>query len=626
MASRQNADFRDQKEIGLMVRPAGEGESGLSGARRQFRWQAVEFDTVLAEKIACQVNLPYAVAALLVGRGVCESSDVEQFLNPRLSNLSDPFLMPGMLDAVERIWNAVRRGEMIVVYGDYDADGVTSTALLVSVLAEMKARVVSFLPNRFNDGYGFSINALRRCLDVHKPDLIITVDCGTCSVEAVDFARKAGIDVVITDHHELTGLPAPAVAVVNPRLGGSGMCTVNLAGVGVAFKLCHGLIKYVFRGGAEGLSGRDADAAGDGSELIAGIDLRKWLGLVAIGTVADVADITGENRILVFHGLNRINMAYGGELGWNYSETGLLALSKAAGIMSLDCYGIGFVIGPRLNAAGRLGHPDLALEILLANDPDRAGEIALELERMNDGRKRIEEKIMKEALSEIESLIDDGLSGLITFGQGWHIGIIGIVASRLCSRFRRPVVVISFDEDGVGRGSCRSIPDVDIMEVLRQCSDLLVSSGGHMMAAGLVIKKGLIDSFRKRFNEICAGMLVGKDLEVRRCDAWLNHLGEIDERFIQAVNSLKPFGVGNPTPVWGLRNVRLTGQPRKVGRNHIKMKVINGADQMEAIAFDMADQALPEGKMDLLFQVQENTYKGRTSLQLNVKDFRASMG
>lgn len=574
----------------------------------QKHWKTVEVDEALADNLARELDVPRPIAVVLVGRGLGEPEKAEQFLNPRLSDLSDPFILPGMTDAVKHIWDAILDRRKIAIYGDYDADGITGTALLVSVLQTFGGCVDTFLPSRLLDGYGLTVGALSRCIEIHKPDLIITVDCGTGSIEAVEAAGRAGVDVIVTDHHEISGACAPALAVVNPKLGDNEN-TMALAGVGTVFKLCHALIKY-------GLEKQRQE--------VADIDLRNWLDLVAIGTVADIVPLLCENRILVRHGLALINGSDQKDIQAGSRRAGLKALIQVARIQTrIDCYHLGFIIGPRLNAAGRLGSAETALELLLTSDPDRARHLAGELDAANSERKRIEEAIVTEAVREIDDYFDEDRNfGLVAGRKGWHVGTIGIVAAKLCSRYRRPAAVIAFDEHGHGRGSCRSIESVNIVDVLRECADLLVSSGGHEMAAGLAMESGKLDAFRSRFNELCAAKLDGRDLrQVRNVDSWIT-LGEADERLFTAIQKLKPLGMGNPTPTWGVSNVRLVGRPRKVGKDHLKMIVASGGSQLDAIAFGMAEREVPEGPMDILFYLQENTYMGRQSLQLNVKDFR----
>jgi single-stranded-DNA-specific exonuclease len=507
-----------------------------------------------------------------------------------------------MPQAVERITRAIESGEQITVFTDYDADGLTGAALLISVLRSVGAHPHCFIPNRLTDGYGLTENTLIRCFETFKPDLIITTDCGTGSVAATRKAADLGMDVVITDHHQPSEETAPAVAVVNPKLDGNEN-TSCLAGVGVVFKLCHALVKHW----------RDQNK--DGS---AELDLRTYLDLVAVGTVADIVPLTGENRILVKHGLSRINSST--------TFTGLAALIEVAGIQTaIDCYHIGFLLGPRLNAAGRVETADPALELLLTADRTRALHLASELDRLNRKRQGIEKKVVAEAATEIDSYFNEQSHfGIVAGREGWHTGILGIVASRLCRRYNRPAIVIGFDNDGTGRGSCRSLNGINLVETLEACSDLLVSFGGHAAAAGLVIKNNSLDTFRQRFNTICSENLKPEDMAQKHTiDAWIT-LGQANEQLYADIQKLQPLGEGNPIPLWGTRNVTLVQPPRIVGENHLKMTLGCGASQLEGIAFGMAGTPIPDGPMDILFRLQENHYMNRRSLQLNVQALRPS--
>ena len=429
--------------------------------------------------------------------------------------------------------------------------------------------------------------------------MILTVDCGTNSGAEIKLAAEQGIDVVVTDHHEGNGTDTGAVAIVNPRTNNNPL-TADLAGVGVAFKLCHSLIK---------------DGIATNRKEVSGVDLRNHLDLVAIGTVADIASLVEENRTLVRHGLARLNRT---------DSIGLKALAAVAGIEGeMDSYHIGFIIGPRLNAAGRLAEAERALELILTDDPARASELAGELDAANRERKRVENIIVTDAVAEIDGFFNGTRDfGLVAGRAGWHAGAIGIAASRLCSKYHRPAIVVAFGEDGHGRGSGRSIEELDIVEVLHKCADLLVSFGGHKLAAGLVVEQAKFDEFRKRFNGLCAERLKGIDLApVQRIDAWVG-LGEADVRLLEALDKLKPYGAGNPSPVLAASNVSIVGQPRILKEKHLKLTVASGGTQLSAIGFNMADREIPDGPLDIAFHLEENTYMGRSSLQLNLKDFR----
>lgn len=565
-------------------------------------WITADCDDAAAALVARELGLAHPVARVLVSRGYGDPHAAELFLNPRLSDLSDPLLIPGMQTAVGRILRALDKSEQIAVYGDYDADGVTGAAMLVLVIEALGGRARAFLPDRLRDGYGFNVAPLQRCLARIEPSLIITVDCGTGAREAVEEAGRAGVDVIVTDHHEPAEL-APAIAVVNARLAERESIR-QIAGVGVAFKLCHALVRECMK--------RGMPCARD-------LDLREFLDLAAVGTVADVAPLTGENRTFVRHGLALMN---------DRPRPGLRALRDSAGAPErLNAYHLGFVIGPRLNAAGRIEDAELALELLLTQNARRARELAARLESLNRERKRIEDAILAEAREEIDARRETSFAGGIVVGRtGWHSGTIGIVASRLCGIYGAPAAVVAFDADGVGRGSCRSIEMVDILEVLRECTTALCGFGGHAMAAGFSLELRRLDDFKERFDAACRSRMEGKDLRPRQTvDAWIT-LGEADDDLLASVERLQPLGHGNPTPVWGLRAARAAAPPRAVGRklDHLKLVLACGGSEIEAIAFNMANARLPDGEMDVAAQLQENNYLGRRRLQLNIKDLRPS--
>lgn len=568
-------------------------------------WKTATCAEAVAGALARELDLPPALSRVLVARGFADPAAARRFLNPRLSDLSDPFQLPGMEQAVDRVLAALEAGEPIVVFGDYDADGVTSTALMVKALSLLGAKVSPFLPHRVEDGYGLGPDALRRCIEAHHPKLVVTVDCGTGSVQAVREAKAAGVDVVVTDHHEPSGELAPAVAIVNPELG-SVEAAKDLAGVGVAFKVCHALVKRA----------RDKGVA-----AAASADLREHLDLVAIGTVADVVPLLGENRILARHGLALLGKT---------RSVGLKALIEVAGIRgSIEAYHVGFLLGPRLNAAGRLGDAAAALELLLTDQPGRARELAVQLDASNRERQQVEADIVEEAIEEIDKTFKPSKDfALVVARRDWHPGVVGIVASRLVARYRRPTVVIALDESGRGRGSCRSIEDFNLVEHLGLCSEFLDRFGGHAMAAGLEVSGDAVGAFRNRFNEVAAKTLEGKDLRsVQNIDAWVT-LAEADEPLLKALNDLRPFGLGNPTPVWAVTGVRVVGEPRRVGGGgeHLKMAVEAGGVRREAIGFGLGERELPHGELDIAFQLRSNSYMGAQTLQLGLQDFRPAGG
>ncbi|MFA5687793.1 MAG: single-stranded-DNA-specific exonuclease RecJ [Kiritimatiellales bacterium] len=561
-------------------------------------WKFKPVDEALAERFALDLNLPQPVAVLLVQRGCRTVEDAERFLNPSLAALRDPFELPDMDKAVERILHALSAGEPITVFGDYDVDGICSTAMLVRILRELGGRVSTYIPSRFTEGYGLSAEALQACLEEHSPALIITVDCGSNSTAAVELARTAGVDVVVTDHHELSGAPAPAVAVVNPKCAGDHPAKI-LAGVGVTFKLCHAILK----------TGRAR-----GCTLCAAVDLRKYLDFVAVATVTDMVPLIDENRTLVRAGFQMLENSHWA--GWN-------ALKKLAGVDgAVQCWHAGFALGPRINAAGRTGSAAAALELLLTDLPARAEELAAQLDAANRERQEIERGIVDEAVAEIDAYFDKTKHyGLVIARSGWHPGVIGIVASRLVARYHRPVAVIGMDGNS-GRGSCRSIDAFNVLEGLGACADLLKQYGGHSMAAGLEVQAENLDAFKIRFNAAAAAQLQNIDLQpVIEINSTVS-LADISPAMLDGVKRSGPFGQDNREPVWAVFGV--TAEDCRILQDkHLKLTLSDGIEMRDAIGFNLAEK-LPAGNIDVAFTLQENVWNGRTTLQLHIKDIRTA--
>ena len=544
--------------------------------------------------LAAELALPHPVARLLVARGLAAPAAAEKFLRARLSDLSEPELLPNLAPAVTRLAQALARREKIAVFGDYDADGLTSTALLVRVLRQLGGEVAAFIPHRLEDGYGLTAAALAKCIEQHQPQLIITVDCGTCSPEAV---RGSSVPIIVTDHHDPAGELSPALAVVNPKLGEHSALR-QLAGVGVAFKLCHALLKHL----------RRANGA-------AAVDLKDYLDLVAIGTVADVVPLVGENRILVRHGLLRLAQT---------KNLGLIALKSVAGLAEHpDAWHIGFVIGPRLNAIGRLGNAHEVLELLLTEQPDRALELARRLDAANRERQALEKNIVEEAMREIDATFDPArVFGLVVASAKWHPGVVGIVAARLVQRYRRPAIVLAQEADGFCRGSCRSIEEFQLVEHLAKCSDLLTRYGGHSLAAGVTLEQKNLAAFRERFHDVAQATLGQVDLRpVQRIDGWLS-LREANEALLDALEQLRPFGQQHPDPVWAARGVHVLGAPRRMAKDTLGLTVAADNVQLRAIGFGMGRREFPNGALDIAFHLRRETWQGRTSLQLQLCDLR----
>ncbi len=547
----------------------------------------------MTDILARELHLATPLAQVLVNRGLRDPEPAAQFLNPQLRHLGDPFDLPQMAAAVDRILRAIEKQERIVVYGDYDVDGVTSSALLQLVLRAAGATVNNFLPHRMDEGYGLTEDGIARCLKSHQPQLLLAVDCGTSSVREIADLKERKVDTIVLDHHEPGKKLPECTALVNPKCAASGDAAYSyFASVGVSFKLAHALLKRDRR-----LSDR--------------IDLRDHLDLVAIGTVADVVPLVGENRILVKAGLERLP---------HTQKIGLRALMDVAAVLGeVSPYHIGFRIAPRLNAAGRLADATAALELLLTDDASRAKELATLLDNHNSERQRIEERIVEEAMAIARTQDQDRV--IVLAGKGWHVGVIGIVASRIQQEFYKPTIVISV-EDEMGKGSCRSVAGFSIVGALQHCAPLLERFGGHEMAAGLSVKAGNIDPLRQKLNEFAAKALTEDDLQPRlNIDAVVT-LDDLDADFFEQLTRLEPCGPENPTPVFAVEGVQLRGAPRVVGKNHLRFNVTDGFVSAQAIWWGKGDFELPRGKFDLAFIPELNEYRGVENVQLKVRDIR----
>ncbi len=551
---------------------------------------------VLTERL----GLSAILATILAARGLDHPDRAAAFLDPRLNAVSDPFLIPDMDRAVCRLATALRQKESMAVFGDYDVDGVVSTALLTQTLRQLGGCVNPFLPNRVQEGYGFTPAALARCLAQIRPSLIVTVDCGTGATNSVALARQAGCDVIVTDHHAPAPPIADASADINPKRSGREAIHA-LAGVGVAFKVCHALVKH----------GRQ-----HGFPQSSNMDLRDWLDFVALGSVADMVPLTGENRTWVRYGLNQLNRT---------RHIGLRALMDTAKLTPpLSPSDIGFGLGPRLNAAGRLGSADDALALMMTEDAADADRLARLLDKANRQRRALETRIGNEASCMLENDFDTARDfGLALAGDDWEPGVIGIVASRVCRQRFRPTAIASFRDGDSGRGSCRSIEGVNILNVLEQCAPFLDAYGGHRLAAGFSIGRAAWPEFKQAFNNACREQLNGQaPTPVLAVDAWIDGLQDVTPTLHWQLQRLAPFGQDNPTPILGFKTLALDGPPRVLGGRHLKFRVRHGATAMDAIAFGLGDRAIPDSAIELAACLTENTYRGRTTLQLVVKDFR----
>ena len=563
----------------------------------KFRWTLATPQPLLAEPLAARLKISPLLAQCLLNRGLSEPDVIEKFLTPRLKNLSDPFLLPNMHVAVERLLLAHERDEPLVIFGDYDVDGVTSTTLLLEVLRKLGWRVDAYLPHRMDEGYGLSRDCVENCLKKFPVKLLLAVDCGSTAVETIAWLREQDVDVIVLDHHQVSN-PAPAaVALVNPQLSAS---FTELCSAGLAFKLAHAILK---RGRETGLPGA------------VDFDLKSLLDLVALGTIADLVPLIGENRILVTAGLEKLNTT---------QRAGIVALKEVAqSPEKLGTHDVGFQLAPRLNASGRLETAEESLQLLLAENLDEALPLAQNLDARNRERQKIERGISDAASGIMRSKFDGEKDFVIVEGELlWHIGVVGIVASRVLAEFYRPTIILGGDAE-VWRGSGRSIAGFDLAAALRECDDLLIKHGGHAMAAGLTIASDKVDLFRARLNEIARRTLKPEDLQPPlRLDAEVG-LKEITLDSLAELEQLKPMGQGNPALQFCARNLTQKKPPLRMGatKQHVKLWVTDGAVTHEAVWWNAG--ALPDGKFDLAFAPSVNEFNGRTTVQLKVLDWRA---
>ena len=566
------------------------------------RWIVRDQDPQRAASLARTLGVSPVVASLLIARGCADEKSARSFLHPSYDQLHDPYLMLGMREAVARLLRAIDQGEPILIYGDYDVDGTTGTAVLLRALRLLGATTGYHVPHRFTEGYGIQQPALEKAA-AEGYRLVVSVDCGIRAHEPLYWARNHGLDVIITDHHlpdEGEGVP-PAYAVLNPNQRGCGYPDKNLAGVGVAFKLIHALFSE----------------RGRASQVAA------FLKIVAIGTVADVARLVGENRTIVALGLKDLV---------NAKNHGLRALMEVAGCgdgSGMRAYDLGFRIGPRINAAGRMDAARAVVELFETKDATEARRIAQHLERRNQERKIVQAEIVARAIAELESGSEQSHVAVIA-GEGWHRGVIGIAASKIAERINRPCVVISVEGE-IGHGSGRSIEAYHLLDGLTDCADLFEKFGGHSHAAGITIMAGRIQELRRRLNAHAAACLTAEDLQPRvGIDAELA-AGAITFELAQQLSALEPFGAGNPRPVFLTRNLRVMSAPLVMKGEHLKLRLAGPEGRpLETVWWHCVAglERLPavNDTVDVAYTIETNTWNNEVRLQLSVEDLRIGVG
>jgi single-stranded-DNA-specific exonuclease len=571
------------------------GAEPPTSSRRQSRWILTPREELNGGAIAwSEICGSECIARLLFRKGFRCAQEVENFLRPRLSLLSDPFLLPQMQPAVSRVLASLDRHEHIVLFGDYDVDGVTSLALLDEILRAYGGAPELFLPLRMEEGYGLSQESIERCVQQHRPQVLIAVDCGTASVAEIAELKRRGVDVIVLDHHEPKSDLPDCVAMVNPKIGHCGL--EYLSSVGIAFKLCHALLK---------------------TRPLPAFDLKSKLDLVALGTVADIVPLRGENRVLVQRGSLEIART---------SRIGLRKLMQIAGvhppILPED---IGYRLGPRLNAAGRLSTAEKSLRLLLTHDESEAAVLAAELDQKNRERQEVEQQIFDAAIEKAESQFDPAReAAIVVGGRGWHPGVLGIVASRLVRKYHRPAIVIGFEENGIGKGSGRSLEGLNLVEALNRCVDALDKYGGHEMAAGLALREENFDLFAEGFRNAARELLSEEALQpCVRLDHELA-FSEINIDFLRWHEMLQPFGNGNPQPLFLARQVEPVAPPRMLKDKHLIFRLRQGDRHRRALYFNGVADHLPPTPWDVAFRIRADEHEGEMLVAMHIEAVRAA--
>ncbi|MEA2083798.1 MAG: single-stranded-DNA-specific exonuclease RecJ [Thermodesulfobacteriota bacterium] len=573
---------------------------------KEKKWFQKNWDNGAADSISSELNIHPAIASILVQRGLTNTAEARSFLYPTLADLAPPFLMKGMNEATALISDAITNRIPFIIYGDYDVDGATGMAVLALFLRKVGVEVICCQPDRLIDGYGFHANVIREIQSKAKKYVVITVDCGITDVDDVKEVKEMGYSVIVTDHHTPSSTLPPADAILNPLQPG---CTFPFkfpAGVGVAFYLVMGLRNHLNK--HDFWKGRAVP------------NLKALLDLVAVGTISDMVPLQSINRVLTKAGLEVLSTT---------DNLGLRSLMEISGVnrLRISAEDISFRIGPRINAAGRTGDPQKAIELLTTDSASRAKELAKELDFQNNQRKLLEKEVYDAAFAIAKDQVLSGKCGLVLSGDGWHPGVIGIVASRIMNQFNRPVILITV-VDGLAKGSGRSTAGMNLLEVLTNCAELLEGFGGHKSAAGLSMLPEHIESFTKKFNSIVTEMISKEDLMPKlMIDTRLNVDEILNKSFFDALYKLEPFGMGNPEPVFQSNNSWRIWKPRVVGTNHLKFFLKENGSILNAIGFGfghLVSNLETDPRAELAFNLRLNEFRGKTNRQINLVDIRTA--
>lgn len=558
------------------------------------KWEFYNSDEKLVDEICERYNLNKVIGKIIVNRHVVNDEDVRIFITPTRDDFHDPFLFKGMDIAVERIIKAINNKEKILIYGDYDVDGITSTTVLKKYLMDRGISVDTYIPNRLHEGYGLNKNAIDTIKE-RNIDLIITVDCGISAIEEVDYAVSLGMDVIVTDHHEVGEKLPNALAVIDAKRKDNTYPFRSLAGVGVVFKLIQALsIKLEIKP----------------EEYL------KYLDLVCVGTISDIVPLEGENRTIAKLGLMLIKVT---------RNLGLRELIKSSGYKEIDSNTISFGVAPRINACGRMGHEEESLKLFLAEDLESATKITKELNEYNTLRQSTEKAIYEEAVQEIDRNHLDEKNSIVLGGKGWHHGVIGIVSSKVTDKYYKPSILLSFEDD-IAKGSGRSVPGFDLYEGLTKCEDLLEKYGGHSMAVGLTLKKENLEKFKERFEQIAKEKNIKELVPIIYIDDELK-LKDINMDLVKSISILEPFGEANKVPLFLIRNLKIDSIRALSEGRHLKLTLRDENFVINTIGFELgylAEEYRIGDRIDVVGTLEINSFNGFSSIQINMKDIRKS--
>ena len=559
------------------------------------KWEIYQTNEEKVEKLQEKYKLNRLLSTLLTNRGITEEAEITKFLNPKRSDFYDPFGMPDMEKAAERILKAIKDKEQIIIYGDYDVDGITSVTVLKSFLEERGIQVNVYIPNRLNEGYGLNKTAMEE-IAKQGNKLMITVDCGITAVDEVEYAKTFGIETIITDHHEPAEELPKAIAVVDAKRKDNKYECRNLAGVGVVFKLIQALsIKL-------GL---------DPKEYL------KYLDIVCVGTISDIVPLTDENRVIVKLGLKLVEQT---------KNLGLKEILQSCGYSKINSTTISFGVAPRINACGRMGHQEEALNLLLSKEENEVKELTQKINEYNKTRQEIEKNIYNEAVEQIEKEGLDTQNTIVVSGKGWHHGVIGIVSSKITELYFKPSILLC-EEDGECKGSGRSIPGFDLHEALMECNDTIDKFGGHAMAVGINIKKEKVEEFKEEFEKIAKEKEVDKIIPILNLDVEIK-LDDVNKEMVDSLKELEPFGEANKMPIFAFRNLKIDSIRSLSEGKHLRLSVKDNKNIINAIGFNMgalADTYRIGDRVDIAGNLEINSFNGVDSIQINIKDIMKSI-